>query len=126
MTGDGTFGKHTVIGKNFAFGNNVKISDMSKIGDDVTLGNDARDDILAENIRLIPEAPPKPRHMSWTLNDLGPKPVIDLHTGGLKVGEIMARLRKAGHSPKDIRLKAIQNDLAQDFSEDKYYYGGRR
>ncbi|MBW2568671.1 MAG: hypothetical protein JRD93_02890 [Deltaproteobacteria bacterium] len=32
--------------------------------------------------------------MGMTLADLGPKPVIDLHTAGLKVGELMVEARK--------------------------------
>jgi len=88
-------------------------------------GNVNRESIIREKIRIIPEVEPKYGHMSWTLNDLGPKPVIDLHTGGLKVGEIMTRLRRSGYSPPKSTEEALNNSLAQNFSPEqkkKYSY----
>lgn len=72
--------------------------------------------VTKESIPLLPENKPKDGHMSWTLNELGPKPVIDLHTGGLKVGEIMAKLRMSGYSPKESIKEALNNSIVQDFS----------
>ncbi len=40
-------------------------------------------------IRYFPEYPIEDFHMGFTLAELGPKPVIDLHAAGLKVGELM-------------------------------------
>jgi hypothetical protein len=37
-----------------------------------------------------------PGFMTVTTDYCGPRPVIDLHAGGLKVGELLARARKAG------------------------------
>lgn len=48
-----------------------------------------------------PEALP-PQRMSRTLADLGPRPVIDLHAAGLKVGEVLRRLH---HDPHDSRCQ---------------------
>jgi hypothetical protein len=42
-------------------------------------------------LRCIPESPVGPYRMARTLAALGPKPVIDLHAAGLKVGELMWR-----------------------------------
>jgi hypothetical protein len=36
------------------------------------------------------------RRMGQTLAELGPRPVIELHTAGLKVGETAARARRCG------------------------------
>ena len=80
-------------------------------------GNIDRDSIIKEDIQLLPEKEPKGGHMSWTLNDLGPKPVIDLHTGGLKVGEIMVRLRLSGHSYEESIKKSLNHSITQDFSQ---------
>ena len=56
--------------------------------------------------------------MGMTFADLGPKPLIDLHTAGLKVGEIMARLREKGYSYEETIQRALENDLCQDFDKD--------
>lgn len=52
--------------------------------------------------------------MGQTLAYLGPKPVIDLHTAGLKVGEVMARARLAGKDYEETKKIAVQNSPAQD------------
>ncbi len=56
--------------------------------------------------------------MGKTLADLGPRPVIDLHTAGLKVGEVMARARLAGKSFHEVKLLALACSPAKDFQED--------
>ena len=40
--------------------------------------------------------------MALTLAGLGPRPVIELHAAGLKVGEIAARARQAGQPATDL------------------------
>lgn len=54
--------------------------------------------------------------MSVTTDYVGPKPVIDLHTAGLKVGEELIRARLGGLSYKDALKKALRNPVCQDFS----------
>jgi hypothetical protein len=63
----------------------------------------------------------KPRTMSLTPAWLGPRPVIDLHSAGLKVGEVMARARR--QHPQDLsaaRRLAMQHPLCQDFHPTQY------
>ena len=56
-------------------------------------------------------------HMSRTTDHLGPRPVIDLHAAGLKVGELMARSRRTGHKGRQCELAVLKiSDLAQDFA----------
>jgi hypothetical protein len=45
-------------------------------------------------IPYFPEGKVGVMRMGMTLADLGPKPIIDLHTAGLKVGELMSRARE--------------------------------
>ncbi len=52
--------------------------------------------------------------MGMTLAELGPKPVIDLHCAGLKVGEIMAKARLNGKSVEETRMLALMYSPAQD------------
>ena len=47
-------------------------------------------------ISVYPRPSAPPRRMARTLAHLGPRPVIDLHAAGLKVGELACRARRAG------------------------------
>lgn len=51
--------------------------------------------------------------MGITLAEIGPKPVIDLHTAGLKVGEIMARARLSGKTVEEVEMMALKHSPAQ-------------
>lgn len=52
---------------------------------------------LAEaGLRVAPEPG---EHTSRAVSDLFPQPIIELHTAGLRVGEVMARARRRGSSP---------------------------
>jgi hypothetical protein len=83
-----------------------------------------RAELEALRITCLPESAPAPGHMGWSLSELGPKPVIDLHAGGLRVGELLARARLAGHPPNEATASALGNPVCQDFSpEQKRRYG---
>lgn len=56
-----------------------------------------------------------PRSMSVTTAYLGPLPVIELHTAGLKVGQEMAHARQAGFDIAAAKQRALANSLCQDF-----------
>lgn len=69
-------------------------------------------DIEAIERSRIPHAPKKierPRHMSVTTAYLGPKPLIDLHAAGLKVGESMARARLNGLTSQESIQAVLQS-----------------
>ena len=68
-------------------------------------------------IRINPKQIKNPGYMSVTTAYLGPKPIIDLHTAGLKVGEAMARARIQGLSCIDAKKKALETSPAQDFMD---------
>jgi hypothetical protein len=44
----------------------------------------------------VPDFVAKPGFMNVTTAYVGPRPVVDLHAGGLKVGEIAVRALRAG------------------------------
>ena len=56
----------------------------------------AGEDIRQAGLPLVPSSPSPSRRMSRTLAALGPRPVVDLHAAGLRVGELLARARLAG------------------------------
>jgi hypothetical protein len=53
-----------------------------------------------------------PRFMTVTTDYCGPRPVINLHAGGLKVGEILVRARKAGMTSRQAEDLAAATGLA--------------
>lgn len=55
-------------------------------------------------------------YMSIATDYLGPRPLIDLHAGGLKVGELMARARLKGLACEEAKKEALKNPIGQDFS----------
>ena len=60
--------------------------------------------------------------MSVATDYLGPKPVIALHTAGLKVGEAMARTRLAGLDPIEAEKKVLRDlPLAMGFDPSHKY-----
>lgn len=72
------------------------------------------DALVRRGIRCIPAVRLPPRRMSRTLAYLGPRPVIDLHCAGLRVGELATRARLSGLSPDDVVDRVIRRtSLAQ-------------
>lgn len=77
--------------------------------------------IRAAGCRLMPGIIARaPRTMSLTTSYLGPHPVIQLHTAGLRVGQIMARERRRRPTVAAARRSALEDRLCQDFSESQY------
>ncbi len=58
--------------------------------------------LTAAGIHVYPGSELGPRRMALTLAGLGPRPVIELHAAGLKVGELAARARLAGQPAADL------------------------
>jgi hypothetical protein len=67
-------------------------------------------------IACLPTEEPRIGHMGWTLAHLGPKPVIALNSGGLKVGELLAKARLKELSRVQSEREALKNQICQDFS----------
>lgn len=80
------------IGKTKAYISAKELKDLSKF---ITVlqfaGNVDLEDLKENNIKYYPEYKVGSFRMGKTLAYIGPKPVIDLHCAGLKVGEIMHR-----------------------------------
>lgn len=67
-------------------------------------------------ITYLPAKEPRIGHMGWTLAHIGPKPVIALNAGGLKVGELLARARLKGLNRPQAEKEALRDHICQDFS----------
>ncbi|MBW6516174.1 MAG: hypothetical protein K0B81_06130 [Candidatus Cloacimonetes bacterium] len=69
---------------------------------------------LQENhIYCYPEKKGYRQRMSQTLDYLGMRPLIELHTASLKVGEILTCEKKAGYSAEEIITKLAHHPLCQ-------------
>ena len=79
--------------------------DLARLAPDATIvqfAGGVDDEHLRSNGHHVwPSPVVPPRRMSRTFAALGPKPVIQLHAAGLRVGEAVARLRLQGVPPDD-------------------------
>lgn len=75
------------------------------------------DAIRSSGLRLFPEKIAEMRHMSLTLDFVGPRPLIDLHTAGLKVAEEMVKARLDSADAFRTELAVLKKTkLAQGFA----------
>lgn len=75
--------------------------------------------LVEYGIAVHPEAQPEAHKMSLTLAGLGPRPVIELHAAGLRVGQLAQEVRKSGLDPYNY-LRTEHHTLAQLFDKRKY------
>jgi len=70
--------------------------------------------LIEHNVNCYPASAVEPYRMSKTLADLGPKPVIELHAAGLKVGELMwRRMRELRDANQVEKVLASEQALCQ-------------
>ena len=85
-------------------------------------GNINREEIDRAAIPCLPQKSAAPGYMSVATDYLGPKPVIALHTAGLKVGEAMARARLTGFNPIEAEKQVLRElPLAMGFGSSHKY-----
>lgn len=68
--------------------------------------------IATGGLSLIPPGPVRAHTMKVTTAYAGPRPVIDLHAAGLKVGELLVRGRRSTGSAEGAIRFALQHDIA--------------
>jgi hypothetical protein len=72
--------------------------------------------IIKAGLRIVPNDIAKPGFMTLGTDYLGPKPLIDLHTAGLKIGELMSHARFGGAFGVEAELSVLKkSSLAQGF-----------
>lgn len=76
-----------------------------------------RGEVAGSGLACAPERFAPPGFMSVTTAHVGPRPLIDLHAAGLKVGELLARARLSGHGAREAeRIALAASPLCQDFT----------
>jgi len=81
-------------------------------------GNLDYDGIENLGIRKYPDRKIEPGSMTVTTDYAGPRPVIELHTAGLKVGEALVRGMRKFSLPSQAIAYALQTSPAIDFPEE--------
>lgn len=81
-------------------------------------GNVDRAMLVNAGLRCWPKEFARAGYMSVTTAYVGPRPLVDLHAGGLKVGELLARARIQGHSREQCEAEALRNSICQGFPPD--------
>jgi hypothetical protein len=76
-----------------------------------------RDEVDEADIPFLPQKSATPGFMSVTTDYVGLRPIIDLHTAGLKVGEAMARGRRKFPTLNEAKQFALTHSPAMDFEE---------
>jgi hypothetical protein len=75
-------------------------------------GDINRNSFATHKVPVWPSQPPHAGHMAILPSAVGPEPVVRLQTGGLKVGELLWRARKAGCSPQQAVERAVESGFA--------------
>jgi hypothetical protein len=74
------------------------------------------DALAAAGIQKVPPRKVSAGYMTLTTDYVGPRPVIDLHAAGLKVGEIVVRSFRHGSTYSEAVAAALKSGLALDFN----------
>ncbi len=103
----------TIIGQNGLI-NLEKLKDSFPEAKIIHLsGNVSSKEIEQNKINYFPPKDGFAYRMSKTFSYLGPKPVIDLHTAGLKVGDLLFQAHKTSSNYSETIMSALTNPLCQ-------------
>jgi hypothetical protein len=112
--------KEVAIGK----GGDISAKRLKELAPGTTViqlnGSIERDSLDKLDIACLPREEPAANHMGWTLGYLGPRPVVGLNSGGLKVGELLGRARMKEPSRVEAEREALKNHICQDFSPSQH------
>lgn len=77
----------------------------------------AAEDIDAVGLRYAPANPAVAKSMSYTTGYLGPRPIVELHAAGLRVGADLTRTCRNGADWRTATATVAETPLALDFEE---------
>jgi hypothetical protein len=76
-----------------------------------------RSELSCRDVSFWPIEAPLQGHQGILPSSIGPEPVIRLQAGGLKVGEVMARVRLSGSASRDPAGAAVDAAVASGFGQ---------
>lgn len=80
-------------------------------------GDIDREALARRSVRFWPVESPPPGHQGIMLSSIGPEPVVRLQAGGLKVGEVMARVRISDSGGEASCNRAVAAAIASGFGQ---------
>ena len=80
-------------------------------------GDIDRKALTRHHVSFWPLQAPPPSHQGVMLSSIGDEPVVRLQTGGLKVGEVMARARMSASSSEANYMNAVAAAVASGFGQ---------
>lgn len=87
-------------------------------------GSISTSDLDAAGIQYVPEDPAPSKTMSYNTGYLGPRPVVDLHAAGLRVGADLVQEQRAGADFQAAMERIAETPLGMDFDEEfKHAHG---
>jgi len=99
----------------------LSVSTLQQLCPNVTVivyfGNIDFEKLVNAKIRCYPYQNSGIGYMNWTLDNLGPRPTIELNSLGLKVGEILASNRLKGINIQKSEENALKSKFCLGFSE---------
>lgn len=102
--------EHEIIGSQ----GDVSPADLARMKPSISViqfaGMNEIEEILRHNFNIFPAISLPPHRMALTLAELGPRPVIELHASGLKVGEMLARARKEKNFSVDEAIQYVMDN----------------
>lgn len=113
----------------FGEGGQLTTSELLEINPGISIvhiaGEVDKESIVKAQIPCRPAQLASSGYMSVATDYLGPRPIIDLHTAGLKVGELLVRARLRGLSRREAESEVLKNPVGQGFSEEQKKIGDK-
>lgn len=110
--------KEELVGRNNKY---LSFSQLKNHFSDIRIGhisgNIDIDELKNSGIFFLPQNIRPIGYISFGLEEIGAKPVIELMASGLKVGEIATRSRKNGSSIEESITKTVEYGIGQDFEK---------
>lgn len=104
----------TLIGRSgfVSFEQLLKINPHLRIG--IVSGNVSSGELRDSGLRFLPERLRPAGYQTYSVSELGPRPVLDLYAAGLKVGQSAVRARLRGATVEQAAQEAIRIGPAMD------------
>jgi len=111
--------EHQERGELFGLQGKCSFGDLARINRGIAIahicGTVDENELRDSGLNYIPNEIRKGGYMSVSTAYVGPRPLIDLHTAGLRVGELLARARLDGKDIDEAKRVAITQGPGKDF-----------
>lgn len=111
--------EHHERGELFGLQGRCSFGDLARMNKGIVVahicGTVDENELKDSGLNYIPKEIRKGGYMSVSTAYVGPRPLIDLHTAGLRVGELLARARLNGKDIDEAKREAITYGPGKDF-----------